>query len=60
MSLEDYRVERDNFQVAEDKWGEVKTTSGLSFPCVVCKYAEKGEGCRECKMCNHNLNSFGR
>jgi len=57
MSLEDYRVDKDQFHVAEDKWGEVKFTGGLSFPCCVCKNATKGEDCKECKMCQHNVNS---
>lgn len=61
MSLQDYTVYRCSFHLATDKWGEVKVTEGLSFPCLVCKYAGRVDNCgKECKLCQHNLNSWGR
>jgi hypothetical protein len=61
MSLQDYTVDRDLFQLETDTWGDVKVTEGLSFPCLACKYAVQVNNCgKECKLCQHNINLWGR
>lgn len=50
MSLADYMVRRDKFQLTE-------SGTGMSFPCCVCDYRHGADTSEPCRTCDHNTNA---
>jgi len=52
MSLQDYVVARDKFELTEDA-----VALGLDFPCRECKYRHNTDAEEPCRTCDHNANA---
>ena len=53
MSLKDYAVNRDKFQLRKDG----RHALSLDFPCCHCSYCFKVETDEPCRTCDHNSNA---
>ena len=53
MSLKDYAVNRDKFQLRKDG----SHALSLDFPCCHCSYCFKAETDEPCRTCDHNSNA---
>jgi DnaJ-class molecular chaperone len=53
MSLKDYAVTRDKFQLRKDG----SHALSLDFPCCHCSYCFKAETDEPCRTCDHNSNA---
>ncbi|TJY57398.1 hypothetical protein E4T66_18500 [Sinimarinibacterium sp. CAU 1509] len=51
MSLEQYRVARDHFEVDE------ASAAQLAFPCNVCRHRHGSDRAEPCRSCDHNANA---
>ena len=51
MSLKDYEVENDNFEVQEKH-------CGFAFPCGACKHCFGTDKDEPCRYCGHNLSRY--
>jgi DnaJ-class molecular chaperone len=53
MSLKDYAVNRDKFELRKDG----RHALSLDFPCCHCSYCFKAETDEPCRTCDHNVNA---
>ena len=52
MSLKDYEVSRDKFELDSDS-----TDRDLAFPCNMCAYRVNKDSEEPCRTCDHNANA---
>lgn len=53
MSLKDYAVKRDKFQLH----GNVTIGLSVQFPCCHCQHRNKRLTDEPCRTCDHNVNA---